>query len=152
MHNSQNICPRCTEIPETKFHITLDCPSVKQLWNDLQPNLLKLVPTAVSETEMAFGLQCETPAALLRNWLTFLLRECILDQEHVAYHNKKGKRNTEYIKKNYNAKVKDEIRKKLYIYRNLELEEQFVAFFSVNDHLMIRENGDWQLLTLYPNA
>ena len=150
MHNSQDICPLCNDIPNSKFHITIECSSVKQLWNDLQPNLIQLVHSPVSETEMAFGLQGNAPAVLLRNWLTFLLRECIMDQERIGFHNKKGKGNIKDIKHTYNIKVKNEIRKKLYIYRNLDLEENFKTFFSVNDHLMIWENEDWQILTLYP--
>ena len=34
-----------------------------------------------------------TPKINLRNWLTFLFRQCISEQEDIAYHNKKGQGN-----------------------------------------------------------
>ena len=39
---------------------------------------------------MAFGIFGNTARINLRNWLTLLLRECILEQEGIAYKNNQG--------------------------------------------------------------
>ena len=34
-HNAQQVCPFCQEIPDTRFHITLECPVVQSLWSEV---------------------------------------------------------------------------------------------------------------------
>jgi len=147
-HKSQDCCPLCLSVPATKFHLTLECYATKKLWDDLEPHLLKIVRTYVSDMEKVFGLAGNSPNIILRNWLTFLLRQCIVDQERAAYHNKKGLQNIDDIKMNFNEKVKTELMQKYLIYQNLERSDYFRKIFAVNNHLIVWENNWWQVLTL----
>jgi len=99
--------------------------------------------------EKVFGLAGNSPNIILRNWLTFLLRQCIVDQERAAYHNKKGLQNIDDIKMNFNEKVKTELMQKYLIYQNLERSDYFRKIFAVNNHLIVWENNWWQVLTLF---
>ena len=148
-HKSQDCCPLCLSVPATKFHLTLECYATKKLWDDLEPHLLKIVRTYVSDMEKVFGLAGNSPNIILRNWLTFLLRQCIVDQERAAYHNKKGLQNIDDIKMNFNEKVKTELMQKYLIYQNLERSDYFRKIFAVNNHLIVWENNWWQVLTLF---
>ena len=58
---------------------------------------------------MAFGLEGSSPRILLRNWLTFLLRECIVQQEKIAFHNDLGEGNIVHLKHTFNARVIKEV-------------------------------------------
>ena len=40
--------------------------------------------------EQCFGLRGNTPPIVFRNWVTFLLRECLSTFENIAFHNKLG--------------------------------------------------------------
>ena len=51
-----------------------------------------------------FGILGTSPAITLRNWLTYVLRFCIHQQENLAYHNKKGLLNELDIKLDYNTR------------------------------------------------
>ena len=108
-HNSQQPCPLCLQIPKDKFHITLDCNLVSVLWNDLSHHLQKIHPAPVSKHEKVFGLSGNTPNVILRNWLTFVLRQCIVEHESIAFHNKKGQGNEILIKNSYNQMIKSEV-------------------------------------------
>ena len=80
-HNTQDDCPLCLTIPSSKFHLTLECDVTVSLWRQLEPYLLCLSPAPVTDFEKIFGLLGTSPKIILRNWLTFLLRQCIVDQE-----------------------------------------------------------------------
>ena len=86
--NQLNPCPLCRKIPEDVFHIILDCKFTKVLWRKLQNTLLQIIPTPLSDHEMAFGLS-ETNnnryAIRLRNWVTYTLRHLITLEERKTY-------------------------------------------------------------------
>ena len=117
-HNKQDKCPLCTILPSSKFHLTLECPIVPSLWDLLEPYLQYLTSTPVSDYEKVFGLIGTSPEIILRNWLTYTLRQCIVDQERIAYHNRQGRLNEHNIKQNFNARVKREVNEKNVIYSN----------------------------------
>ena len=148
-HKNQERCPLCLSIPLTKYHLTLECELTKKLWNDLEHRLMCLLPNSVSDQENIFGLLGHSPNIILRNWITFLLRQCIVDQERIAYHNKKGPLNEFDIKRNLNEKVKTEIMEKYRIFSNLGRNAYFEKVFTVNDFMIIWQNNWWQVLTLY---
>ena len=86
------ICLLCQEeiMDNDCFHLILNCPFVKKLWIEITPFLLKLHQAPVNEEEMSFGLYGSSPRILVRNWLTFLLRELIIRQEKTAFSNNSG--------------------------------------------------------------
>ena len=51
--------------------------------------------------------------------MTFLLRNCIADQEQAAYHNGRGPSNLVDLKLRYNQLEKDEVYMKFNIYKHL---------------------------------
>ena len=148
-HTAQQHCPLCLQLPQNKFHITLECPVTISLWQELAQHLLKIHPEPISEEEMVFGLAGSKPGIKLRNWLTSLLREYIVRQERIAYHNKKGRHNEVGIKLSYNEAVKAEVWEKYKIFEHLGRTEYFKRMYAVNNHLILWDNEQWQILTIY---
>ena len=147
-HNKQDLCPLCLTTP-TKFHLTLECETTNKLWQDLEPHLRRISRAYVSDTEKVFGIEGDSPNSILRNWITFLLRECIVEQERLAYHNQKGKDNIRDIKINFNNKIKAELHRKYLIYQHLGRLDYFEKIFAVNDYLIAWESDWWQVLTIF---
>ena len=148
-NNTKENCPLCLNIPTSKFHLTLECEITNKLWEDLEHHLLRIHQAYVTDLEKVFGLPGNSPSITLRNWLTFLLRQCIVIQEGVAYKNKKGPYNLHLIKSRFNEKVKVELRQKHLIFTNLGRPHCFRNTFAVNDYLVTWENNCWNALTLY---
>lgn len=147
-HNEQALCPLCLTVPG-KFHLTLECDVTNLLWQDLEPHLRKISRGYVDDYEKIFGIEGHSPNTILRNWLTFLLRECIVDQESIAYHNNRGVENIWDIKIKFNDRVKAELMQKYRIYQSLDRLNIWEKIFAVNDYLVTWENNWWQVLTLY---
>ena len=135
--------------PTSKFHLTLECEITNKLWEDLEPHLLRIHDVYVTDPEKVFGLTGYSRNITLRNWLTFMLRQCIANQEGVAYKNKKGPRNIDIIKANFNEKMKAELMQKYLIFNNLGRAHSFRAIFALNNYLVTWENNCWNALTLY---
>ena len=146
---AQEKCPFCLNIPSSKFHLTLECDIVNKLWEDLEPHLMRIHNAHVTDLEKVFGLTENSPNIILRNWLTFILRQCIATQEGAAYKNKKGPRNIDLIKRNFNQRVKIELMQKYLIFNNLGRAHSFRNIFAVNNYLVTWENNCWNALTLY---
>ena len=104
-------CPLCKEeiIDNDCFHLILNCAFSKQIWSEITPFLLKLHPVSISEEEMAFGLYGSSPRILVRNWLSFLLRDCIIRQEKSAFHNDLGIGNLVHLRHTFNARFTKEL-------------------------------------------
>ena len=148
-HKKQDPCPFCSDVPDTRYHLILDCRLVKNLWRDLEPNLMKLSAIPVTAYEMAFGLKGHTPCIILRNWLTYLLRYCITEQESKAFYNQSYMANEVEIKIRFNHLVKSETYKKYLIYQNLDRDKYFRNIFATRGFLIAWQNNEWQILTLY---
>ena len=99
----------CLIIPENEYHLIFDCQATRELWEEINPILRQIDGEDVTKEEMAFGMFGNTAKIKLRNWLTFLLRECILEQEGIAYKNNQGLLNIREIKIKYNVKLKEQI-------------------------------------------
>ena len=119
------------------------------LWNDLELHLRIIHPASITNQDKVFGLHGNTPNVILRNWITFLLRQCIVEHENIAYYNKKGLGNETIIKTSYNQMVKTEVWAKYNIFSNLGRDEYFKKMFAVNNHLIIWNNDQWEILSLY---
>ena len=103
----------------------------------------------LTDDEKIFGMHGNTPDVVLRNWLTYLFRQIVVEQESRAFHNKRGPSNALDIKIAYNQKVKSELWLKYNIYRNLEREDYFTKIFAEKNYLITWENEQWQVLTLF---
>lgn len=148
-HKQHDKCPLCLVTPSSIYHLTLECEITNNLWAEIEPHLMKITNIVVTDGEKAFGLAGESPNIILRNWITFILRKCIADQENLAYHNEKGHGNSLDIKINFNDRIKTELMKKYLIFENLGRLPYFKKIFSVNDYLIAWENDWWQVLTLF---
>ena len=148
-HKKQDLCPLCLQLPGSRFHLTLECIVTQNLWRDIEPHLRRLSHTKISEQEMIFGVPGHRPGIILRNWITFLLRHCIVEQESIAYHNKKGLLNEQDIRLKFNDRVKSEVMKKYRIYSNLGRVDFFEKIFACHDYLLTWEHNWYQILTLY---
>ena len=145
-HSSSQPCPLCTLPIEDQFHLMLTCPFTVALWRELEPLLYKIHPVRVTEEEMAFGVYGHTSAIHLRNWLTYLLRECLSTQESSAYHNSLGHGNTVHLKYTYNARVKKEVCE---VYRLLSARgrpDLFRRRYVVGDSFVKVPDGDRSLV------
>ena len=134
-HKIQEVCPLCQKVPEDIYHIIIGCSFVNRLWEDIEPLLKRFHPITITEEEKAFGIvqKKQTTGILLRNWLTFLLRECIAQEEREAYHAKKISK-VQKIKKKFNQAVDLEIHIKIIQYRsenNLEFLEKIITHADV---------------------
>ena len=117
-HKTQDLCPLCNKIPESIYHIILHCHFTNKLWQDIEPTLKKIHPFSVSDEEKAFGIaqKQQKNEILLRNWITYLLRNCISEAERRAYKSKTVNiENTKIIVKNT---ISVEIRIKAYQYKS----------------------------------
>ena len=148
-HNQQEKCPLCLTIPSSIYHLTLECAVTNSLWDELEPHLMGIINQGVSDEEKAFGLMGDSPNIILRNWVTFILRKCISDQENIAYHNGKGPANIKDIKVNFNDRIHSELMKKYNIFKHLDRLLYFENFFAVNNYLIAWEDDWWQVLTLF---
>ena len=147
-HRSQQKCPFCQQIPQNKYHITIECTALSS-WTEIEEHLQIIHPSQITDTEKIFGIQGITPNIILRNWMTFILRQIISEQENKAFYNKKGLGNIEDIKLLYNQKIKTDVWNKYNIYTSLGRIPYFTKTFAVNDHLIIWENQQWQILTIF---
>ena len=147
-HKNTVPCPFCLQIPLERHHIPISCTTVAHLWRDLERHLQVINPTPLSDCEKIFGMHGTTPDVILRNWLTYLLRQIVAEQEGCAFHNKKGSSNLHDIRIAYNNKVKSELWLKYNIYRNLDREDYFAKIFAVKDYLITWQDSQWNALTL----
>ena len=110
---------------------------------------MRLSQQPVSNEEKIFGIIGNSPGDILRNWLTFLLRHCVVEQERIGYYNKLGCQNEVELKIKFNERVKSEVMAKYRIYANLGRTEYFEKIFSFKDYLLVWEDNWYQILTLY---
>ena len=105
----------------------------------------------VSEEEKAFGIIQETTTTgiLLRNWLTYLLRNCIMQEEREAYHAPK-KADLERIKRKFNQAMAFEIYKKSIRYKN-ENNSRFFDEMITHEGVLctIGESGVYQVKEVF---
>ena len=145
-HNGNDLCPLCQNLPESIYHIILHCEFTKKRWDEIEPTLLELHPVPVSEEEKAFGVVQKklTNGILLRNWVTYLLRECITQAEKEAYHAKRI--DLQKFKLQFNQKIVSEIRIKALQYK---AENKIKYFEKIITHAgvlcKIGHDGEYQI-------
>ena len=145
-HQTSLSCPLCTQPIHDEFHIIFDCPVVVSLWTQIEPLLLKLCPTPVTEQEKIFGLLGTSPAVTLRNWLTYVMRFCIYQQKTLAYHNKQGLSNETRIKVTYNTWIHQEVSCRLLYYKHIGRMDIFYKYYPINEAFV---NKHLQVTTVF---
>ena len=150
-HKKQDRCPLCHKIPEDIYHIILHCDFTNELWTQIEPLLKELHQASVTEEEKALGItqNKQTTGILLRNWLTYLLRENISEKERLCYHTSK-KPDLEKAKQKFNEVVITEIKLKIIRHKN----ENSLAFFDkIMTHAEIlckkSENEEYEIRTVF---
>ena len=98
---------------------------------------------------MAFGVLLATPAATLRNFLTFTMREMFESQEKKAYYNDKGMFNMRDFKIKYNWKIKKYVQLSFSSSERSGGLDTFETFFCVNNALCTF-NDDYQVSVAEP--
>ena len=88
---------------------------------------MKIDGIEVTKEEMAFGITANNAKSILRNWITFLVRECIWEQEPIAYKNELGTENIKEIKTRFNTKLREQI---LTSYRHHQ-QNGTIGFFKI---------------------
>ena len=115
-------CPLCKQIPEDIYHIILNCKFVINMWKKLESTLHKILPIKITSHELAFGIQArirsEENKVTLRNYLTFTLRNLIMNKERASYH-KPGCVNNYHFMTTYNNKISENIQIMNMLFRNL---------------------------------
>ena len=134
-NNLSDDCPLCHQPPENRMHLILTCPFTIQLWQDILPYLNLLHNAHVTSFEMAFGIIGTTPNIILRNWLTFKLRQSISKQEYLASIQPKNNQVLQ-AKTRMNQQVRNEVIQKYYYCQKNSLEEFFTKHFQFTDSLV----------------
>ena len=142
MFSDNDTCPLCTNTCPNRFHIILYCQTVVDLWTALEPFLKKVHPGSITKEEMAFGIIGSTPPVLLRNFLTFLLRECIRSFENQAFYYNLGGANAIHIQYTFNARVKREVMNAYQLYKSLNRIDYFFKSFDPNKCFLINVTDD----------
>ena len=149
-HKNQEPCPLCLTVPQDRYHIIIDCQFSCKMWSHLQPCLNKLHPSPITEEEKAFGIVRKKPGVgvLMRNWLTYLMREFITELECSTYKSKKAPKLGQ-AKHRFNTRVEFEINKKLWRYQNDGNTATFEKFFTHNNAVCKADNNVYKTLNIY---
>ena len=99
---------------------------------------------------MAFGLIGTSPAIVLRNWFTYLLRDCIYRQETLAYYNHKGLFNELDIKRKFNVRVVRETMQRFLHYSHINRVDLFRRIYGVKDVFVTWEGDVCHLAKPFP--
>ena len=117
-HNERGICPLRREVPESIYHIILHCQFVNIIWGQVQPILTSLHNLPITDAEKALGIVTikSTPGIMLRNWITYKLREQIILFERVTHHSKSA--SIELFKAKFNQSMALEVKHMLFRFKN----------------------------------
>jgi len=127
-YNEDNRCKLCHEAEEDIFHITLNCPILKEIFSKFNATFKEIDGKDISNKEIAFGNQDSGDKIGLRNFLTFIIKFSIFKMRNVNFENKRFA--IYAIIKRIHKEIKSELIKKLllYISRNdlSRFEERFL--------------------------
>ena len=147
-HKSNYPCPLCNKIPDDIFHIISDCKFTKVMWKRLEKTLYNIIPTKVTDREKALGIQPrrkkQKNATILRNWITFSLRNLIIKEERRAFYIKDYHlRSVEKFFTSFNYKTKEELRIKKLQYDHRNVSEKFKQIVTINRAIVTLEEGEY---------
>ena len=134
-HQQDNLCCLCNNTPESIFHIILDCEFVNTIWTHIQPTLLKLYAKPIDDQEKALGIIRikSNPGILLRNWITYKIREQILTYEKKSFHFPQ-KVSVSSFEVQFNQSIAEEVKHWMYRFNNegnLSKFDKLVAYKGI---------------------
>ena len=96
----------------------LDCTFTNTIWTDLQPMLGRFRSIVVNDQEKTLGLVDvkSSSGTLLRNWVTYKVREQIMKFERQAYYS--GRPSIESFKVQFNQSMANEVKQIIHRYTN----------------------------------
>ena len=135
-YNRSEPCALCNVVPFGRKHLILVCPFVQRLWSDLLPFLLRIHPGPVTEYEMVFGLEGNSPPIILRNWLTFKLRQLVFVYAYQATFQPR-RAHLPLIKFRYNQQIYKELVWKYRYCLHTQTLDKFRRQFQWGDHRLV---------------
>ena len=150
-HHTNDMCPLCKNIPQNIYHIILDCPFVNTIWAHIQPILFQFDKNSISDEEKAFGIVriTNTPGLLTRNWLTYKMREEIMNFERMAYHSP-HRASISLFKAKFNNSMASEIKRLMNKYNDeykLHLFDKLVAYRGILCEKLLE--GEYRLKPIF---
>ena len=143
-------CPLSGVVPFSRKHLIIPCPFVQRLWSDLSPFLHRVHPGPVTEYEMVFGLEGNSPPIVLRNWLTFKLRQVLFvyayqaSLQHVRPH-------LHLVKSRFNQQIYKEVLWKYRYCLHTNTLDTFRRQFQWGDHHLVKiAHPDIAVVPLFP--
>ena len=133
-HSTSKLCPLCQKRPDDIFHIILHCDFTNLIWTELQPILRRFLNKSVDDQEKALGLVNikPSPGILLRNWVTFKVREQIMISERKAHYS--GCPSIDSFKAQFNRSMADDIKRVMHRFNSegaFSKIDELVAFNGV---------------------
>ena len=118
-HGKLDKCPLCSKVPESIYHIILHCEFVNNIWTHMQPILTQLHRKSITDEEKALGIINikSTSGILLRNWLTYKMREQVLLFERMAYYSSKTA-SFDLFKGRFNQSMASDIKQLMFRYND----------------------------------
>ena len=134
-HDKQEMCPLCNKVPESIYHVILHCDFVNSIWTHMQPILSQLYSKSISDEEKALGIITikSTNGILLRNWLTYKLREQVMQFERISYHSP-NVASFELFKAKFNQSMASEVKQLMFRYNNenkLSIFDSTIAYQGI---------------------
>ena len=151
-HGTNDACPLCHKIPESIYHILLHCQFVNTIWGLIQSILIQFCPDPVTDSEKALGIIHirKSPGMIVRNWLTYRLREKIMDFERIAYHSPTNA-SIDRFKAEFNRAVMYDIKKLMIRFDHegkMETFEKYVAYRNIL--CKKKQDGNYQACKVFP--
>ena len=125
----------------------MHCDFVNTVWTQLTPTLIKLHDKSVDDIEKAFGIVDikKSNGMILRNWITYKMRELILQFERKAYHSAKIP-SMDVFKAKLNQSIASDLKKWMHIYNNQHKLHIFEKIFAHKDILCQKlQEGEYRL-------
>jgi len=151
-HGKADMCPLCKKPPESIYHIILHCDFVNTIWTHIQPTLSQLHMKSIDDEEKALGIIHikSTTGIILRNWLTYKMREQIMLFERKAYHSSRAA-SLNIFKAKFNNSMAYDIKQLMFRYNNenkLPLFDKIVANRGILREKV--QEGEYRLKKIFP--
>ena len=107
---------------------------------------MKLHPDPISDSEKILGIarKKQTTGSLLRNWITFILRQTIIQEERIAYH-ATTKPNSRKVLQKFVHILRFEIQRKKIRYEHENRLSFFDPIITYKGILCTKKDGTYQI-------
>ena len=128
-----NRCKLCGEAEADSFHIILSCPVHKEVFQKFQGIYRAIDGKDMTVRESIFGLQDSGDKTLLRNFLTFIIKNSIFRMRNVYFASKRHA--TTGVLSRIHKDIRNELNNKLLLYLSRNRLPRFRALFLHNNVL-----------------